>query len=63
MILNKSSVDRGLCHGQIYQVCSCCNFIWCITKKLSSQEISALVPYYIFSQLTVSSHKLLSLIL
>ena len=23
MILNKSSVDRGMFHGQIYQVCSC----------------------------------------
>lgn len=21
MILNKSSVERGMCHGQIYQVC------------------------------------------
>lgn len=22
MILNKSSVERGMCHGQIYQVCT-----------------------------------------
>lgn len=27
MILNKSSVERGLCHGQIYQVASSVFFV------------------------------------